>query len=347
MTLRDTFSGPTLGPIEDISRRGLLVAPLVAAVFAACRGDTGDDTSDRQKPGSDGFPRTVTHTMGSATISAQPQRIAAVTDGVSLDHLLALGITPVLYGQTPGYDGKGELQPWAREAAAGSLTSYQADRLAPDMERFAATAPDLIVAAWITEDQYRSLAAIAPTIVIKVADATAWPEMQRMVGEATGLEQAAEAALAETDAAIEAAAARLDPYAGRSVMVGYQFQGELYLHGPDTPIARLLVRMGLSIQGAEGSSDNELTTYSLEQVNRYQAADILLSPSFFPEDQEALESSPLFRTLPVVRQGRYMPLPRDIAQAGYEESTLSVRWVVSRLADATIEAAEGRGKRFS
>jgi iron complex transport system substrate-binding protein len=347
MTPRDTLNSPTLGPIEDVSRRGLLVAPLMAAVFVACRGDSGDDTSDGQEPGATGFPRTVTHTMGSATIPAQPQRIAAVSDGVSLDHLLALGITPVLYGQTPGYDGKGELQLWAREAATGSLTSYQADRLEPDMERFAASAPDLIVASWINEDQYRRLAAIAPTIVIKVSDATAWPEMQRMVGEATGLEQAAEAALAETDAAIEAAAARLAPYAGRSVTVGYQFQGELYMHGPDTPIARLLVRMGLSVRGADGSPDNELTTFSLEQVNRYQDADILLSPSFFPEDQDALESSPLFRTLPAVRQGRYMPLPRDIAQAGYEESTLSVRWVVSRLAGATIEAAEGRGKRFS
>jgi iron complex transport system substrate-binding protein len=347
MSPRETLTSPTRDPIEDISRRGLLVAPLVAAVFAACRDHKGADTNDGQEPGVPGFPRAVTHTMGSATILAQPQRIAAVSDGASLDHILTLGITPVLYGQTPGYDGKGELQPWAREAASGPLPSYPADRLEPDMERFAATAPDLIVAAWIDEDQYRRLSAIAPTIVIKVADATAWPEMQRMVGKATGLEQAAEAALAETDAAIKAAAARLEPYAGRSVMVGYQFQGELYLHGPDTPIARLLMRMGMNVRGAEGAANDELTTFSLEQVNRFQDAGILLSPSFFPADQEALESSPLFRTLPAVQQGRYLPLPREIAQAGYEESTLSVRWVVSRLADATIEAAKGRGKRLS
>src|SRR5215211_1285194 len=155
MSPRDTITSPTFDPIEDISRRGLLVAPLVAAVFAACRDDTGDDTSDGQEPGAAGFPRTV-------TIPAQPQRIAAVSEGASLDHLLALGITPVLYGQAPGYDGKGELQPWAREAATGPLTSYPADRLEPDMERFAATAPDLIVASWIDEDQYRRLSAIAP-----------------------------------------------------------------------------------------------------------------------------------------------------------------------------------------
>jgi ABC-type Fe3+-hydroxamate transport system substrate-binding protein len=101
----------------------------------------------------------------------------------------------------------------------------------------------------------------------------------------------------------------------------------------------------LTIVGAMDAPTNELTTFSLEQMNRYEGADILLSPWFFPEDQEAMESNPLFRSLPAVQQGRYMPLLLDIAQAGYIESTLSVRWVVPLLAGAIIEAAEGRGKR--
>lgn len=42
-----------------------------------------------------------------------------------------------------------------------------------------------------------------------------------------------------------------------------------------------------------------------------------------------------------------MPLPLEIAEAGYLESTLSVRWVVPKLVEAVIEAAEGRGKRLA
>jgi iron complex transport system substrate-binding protein len=238
------------------------------------------------------------------------------------------------------------LGPWARDATGAEFISYEAARGEPDMERFAAATPDLIVGAWITEEQYGLLSGIAPTVIVKVSDATAWPEMQRIVGQATGREAEAEAALAETDAAIAAAAERVKPYAGRSVTIGYKFFDELYMHGRDTPIARLVRRMGLRIQGPEGAPANELTTFSMEQMNRYESADILLSPWFFPDDQAAMESSPLFLSLPAVQQGRYVPLSLDVAQAGYIESTLSVRWVVPQLADAIGQAAEGNGKRF-
>lgn len=328
---------------EDVTRRTFISGALASALLIACG---SDDDSEDAASGSGGFPRSVTHKMGSAAIPSQPVRVAAVSDGEALDHLLALGIQPVIYGQTPGYDGKGILGPWTSSAIQGTLNAYQASRGEPDIERFAAASPDLIVGAWTTEDQYSLLQGIAPTIVIKVQDGTAWPEMQRLVGEATGREKEAEDALAETDRAIEAAAQKLRPYAGRRVTIGYKFFDELFMHGADTPIARLVVRLGLDVQGPSGSPDTELATFSLEQMNRYQDADIMLSPWFFPDDQQAMESSPLFLSLPAVRDGRYMPLSLDIAQAGYTESTLSVRWVVPRLADAIVQAAEGRGKVF-
>ncbi len=343
MTLQKTPI--TIPTIEDITRRHFMFSALGAALLIAC-GDDDDDAGPAATPAS-AFPRTVNHKQGSVTIPAQPQRVAAVNEGEALDHLLAVGLVPVLYGQTPGYDGQGLVAPWAREAAGAELTKYDAARGEPDIERFAAAAPDLIVGAWTTPDQYALLSGIAPTVIVKMEDATAWPEMQRLVGEATGREAEAEAALAETDRVIEANAERLKPYADRTVMVGYKFFEELFLHGPDTPIARLVERMGLKVIGAPDSPANELVTFSIEQMNRFEPADILLSPWFFPEDQTAMESSPLFLTLPAVQAGRYMPLSLDVAQAGYLESTLSVRWVVSQLADAIIEAAEGRGKKFA
>jgi hypothetical protein len=58
---------------------------------------------------------------------------------------------------------------------------------------------------------------------------------------------------------------------------------------------------------------------------------------------EALHRRRLVTGLPILVAAS-LPLPLDIARAGYVESTLSVRWVAPRLAAAAIEAAEGRGK---
>lgn len=340
-----TTTGNDLIHIENLTRREFLASSFAAALLVACGSD--DDGEEGGATGGEGFPRTVTHLMGDATIPSRPERVAAVADGEALDHVLAAGITPVLYGQVEGYDGKRMLRPWARAVIEKEPEAYEAVRGEPDIERFAAATPDLIVAAWIAEEQYPVLEGIAPTIVIKLSDGTAWPEMQRLVGQATGREAESEAALEETEAAIEAAAERLKPYAGRTVTIGYQFVGELYIHGADTAIARLIPRLGLEIDAPDDVPARELGVFSLEETKRLENADILLSPAFFAEDQEAFEASPLLQSLPAVQEGRYVPLSVDVAAAGYLESTLSVRWVLPLLADAIIEAAEGRGKLLS
>jgi|GEM_PF-2047985 len=344
------FVNPSYFTSRGITRRRLLTAvPALGLMLAglAC-GDDDDDSSSRDEsalPSANaGWPRTVKHALGETTIPSPPVRVAAVNDGEALDHLLAVGIVPVIYGQTPGYDGEGKTKPWVLEAGVDTSAAYPMARGEPDFERMAAAAPDLIVGAWIPEDQYRTLSSIAPTIIIKDHDSTAWPEMQRLAGEATGREAEAEQALGETEAVLDEGAKALEPYRGRRVMIGYNFFDELYIHGANTPIARLLVRMGLTV---EGPDPNDLTILSLERINELEGADILLSPVFFAEDQEKFEASPLLRSLPAVQQGRYMPLPLEIAEAGYLESTLSVRWVVPKLVEAVIEAAEGRGKRLA
>lgn len=349
MPPRDFITTPTLDPIAAITRRRLLTAILALGIIAAgvsCGDDddAGPDAgSPSDSPTETGFPRTVDHALGETTIPAPPTRIAVVNEGEALDHLLAVGLVPVVYGQTAGYDGEGNAKPWALDAGLETSVSYAMERGEPDFEQLAAATPDLIIGAWIPPEQYSVLSDIAPTIIVKDTDATAWPEMQRLVGEATGREAEAEAALEETDAVIAEGAKALEPYKGRHVMIGYNFFDELYIHGANTPIARLLVRMGLTV---DAPAADDLTVLSLERINELEAADILLSPVFFPADQETFESSPLTRALPAVQEGRYMPLSLDIAEAGYLESTLSVRWVIPQLVEAVIDAAEGRGKQL-
>jgi iron complex transport system substrate-binding protein len=333
----------TIPTTEDVTRRTFITGALASAFLLAC-GDGDEEGSSSGSGG--GFPRTVQHVLGSTEIPTRPQRVVAVSEGEALDHVLALGLMPVLYGQTPGYDGLGILPPWAKAALTKEVESYQMPRGEPDLERIAAAKPDLIVGAWLEKEQYDLMSRIAPTVVIKDSDSVDWTAMQTTVGEAMAMEDEARKALEETEKAIAAAREKVKPFAGRSVTIGYLFFDELYMHSPNTPIARLVERLGLSVKGAPGAPADELTTFSIEQMNRYADADLLLSPWFFPDDQEKTERSPLFRALPAVQEGRYVPLSLDVAQAGYIESTLSVRWVVPQLADAIVQAAEGRGKKL-
>ena len=161
-----------------------------------------------------------------------------------------------------------------------------------------------------------------------------------MVGEATGYIEESEQAIAETEAVIAEQVERMRDYAGTTVAIAYQFFDELLINGKDVSIGRQLDQLGLTVLAP---ADEEITFLSLEQWVEVADADIIVSPEFFGDDITKQEANELFLSLEQVQSGRYVVLPNVISQATYLESALSIRWVMSRLADAVIEAIEGRG----
>jgi hypothetical protein len=146
--------------------------------------------------GAAGFPRTVAHRLGEAVIETQPARIVATADRDQLDVLLAMGVAPVLVGESGDY---AEPPPWIDpDLLDGVETAPMADAFTPNLELIAGARPDLIVDAWSGDETQASLEQLAPTIQIKVANETTWQEAQRVAGAATGLEAEADAAIAET-----------------------------------------------------------------------------------------------------------------------------------------------------
>lgn len=300
---------------------------------------TAAATEAAASPVAGGFPLTVEHALGTATIPALPERIVAINDTMALDNLLAVGVQPILYGYSASYGV--ERSPWIAADDLVGIEQYDITSRVPDIEIVAQARPDLILDTWTDPTVFTQLNGIAPTLVLKNDDLTPWQDMQRMVGLVTAREAEAEAAIAATEALLDAQAVRLEAYAERSVMIGYQFFEEIIIHGRNTTVGTLLTRLGLNVVAP---NDDELTFLSLERWSELADADLLVSLTFFDEDTLAQEEDPLFRSLPAVAEGRYALLDNRMARALYLESALALQWVTPLMTDALIAAAEGNGR---
>lgn len=352
----------------EISRRHFLAgigsSAFAVAFLAACGDDSESDSSETPtatatsttattatatpsvtEGGGAGYPRTITHHMGETTLETHPERIVAASDFFELDNLLAIGARPVLYGYSNRYDTG--VTPRAEAAGEAGLERY--DLVSEfDLERIAAAELDVIFSDWYWGGDlgYDQLSAIAPTISLPAAsaDETGWRLPQRAVGEALRLEDAAEEAIAETEQVLDEQRARLATYTDRVVTMAYgMYDGTWFAEATSGASGRIVADLGMTL-AAIGPDDN--APISEEQLNLLEDADLLISYDTGEASMEAWESHPLFRGLPAVREGRYVVISPEMLRAIFSPTTLSVRWALPRLADAIIEAAEGRGRQL-
>lgn len=287
-----------------------------------------------------GYPRTVAHSLGETELAAAPQRIVLLSDNEPLDSLLQLGAQPVHYLYSGGYIGRHP------EWLAGMVEGIPFDEVVAfdeyDLEMLASQRPDLIIGVWLGEEIYNDLSQVAPTVSVKEVEETTWQEIHRMLGAVLAQEALAEEQIAETEAALEDEAARVEPYRDRSVAVAYEFADQLNIHGDNSQISKIVKGLGLEVV-APGP---DITVTSIERWQDVAAADLLLSPSFSGERMDSQLANPLFLGLPAVQNGSWVILDPEMAQAGYMESALSTKWLIPKLADAIIAAAEGQGEEL-
>ena len=141
------------------------------------------------------FPRTVKHVMGEARIPARPKRVVAL-DQSFVDAVLSLETEVVGFTSYRGIEGKlpdylAPVLDHAKEATSvGTLEQ-------PSLERILALKPDLIVSAKVRHEAlYDKLSQIAPTVFSETTGAI-WKENLKLVGQALGKEDLAEARIKE------------------------------------------------------------------------------------------------------------------------------------------------------
>lgn len=244
---------------------------------------------------------------------APPQRIVAIDGRNDLDALLTLGVTPA------AAFNRFSTEPDTEAATA----AFYGDRLdgvtilddGYNLETVAAAQPDLILGQNIG-DTYPSLARIAPTVSITFA---AWRATTRMIGRATGADEAADRYISQFDARIAELAA--PPGTRPSVaIIDVRDTGSFRVRN-DCNAHRLLLDLGFTT--ALGPADT-FTEYSAERLGELDTADRLIVLRFGGnEAPDAFVASELFTQLRPVRDGGFQVIGPDAAGTWYFPTALS------------------------
>ena len=295
-------------------------------------------------------PVMIEHKFGTITVPGEPRRV--VTIGFSeQDPVLALGVRPVAvrewFGGHPhavwpwALDELGDAEPEVLTMPFGEL----------DFERIAALEPDLIIAthSGITEDEYKLLSRIAPTLA-QSGDypdfGMPWQEQTRSIGRALGLEDRAEEIVSRVEAKIASAGGRYAEFQGATVAwASPTGDGQYWAVGPTTPPMRFLASLGLRVPAdlAEVIGDKDSAQISQEQLNLLDV-DVLIFQGISEEGVAALEGDPLYRQLGVAREGRtvFFSSTDDPVYAALSFSTvLSLSYAVDELAPLLSAAIDG------
>ncbi|HEY8417160.1 MAG TPA: iron-siderophore ABC transporter substrate-binding protein [Limnochordales bacterium] len=326
-----------------------VLGTVLALLVAACSADGGDEGA--AGGGGDSFPVTLQHKFGTTTIAEEPERV--LTLGYSeQDPVLALGVIPVAVREWFG-DQPYAVWPWAQdELGDGRPQVLEMPFGELDLEAIAALRPDLIVAthSGITEEEYRRLSQIAPTLAQpgEYPDfGVPWQEQTRLIGRALGREERAEALVAEVEAAIAAARRAHPEFEGATVAWASPASGagQYWVVGPNTPPMRFLFSLGFRMpeELAAMVGQRDSAQISGEQL-RMLDVDVLIFRAPSQDVRDAFERDPLYRQLDVATEGRtiFFVGPDDPLYGALSFSTvLSLPYALEHLVPKLAAAVDG------
>lgn len=287
-----------------------------------------------------GWPRSIAHEGGTLTLKAKPHRIVSTTPSVT-GILLAIGAPVIASAATtpsPFTDGKGFFAQWAGEAdRRGVGVLYPSLKF--DIEAVIGRQPDLAIVSTTGADsvlQHRTEleAQGIPTMVVNYSNRS-WQELATELGEATGLEQEARAAIGRFDADVAAAAAGMAVRGTRASIVGYDIAGSYSVARVESPVAKLLAALGFDIAGlpaalrpaSQRPSDFEF--FSRENLSAAITGDTVFLLRATEKDVQAFLAEPILANHPAVIAKRVYAL----GLTSFRIDPYSGRQIVARMTD--------------
>lgn len=302
----------------------------------------------------EGYPLVIEHALGTATIPAQPERIATV-NWANHEVPLALGVVPVGMAAANFGDDDGDgLLPWVSEKLTelGAETPVLFDETdGIDFEAVADTNPDVILAAYsgLTQEDYDTLSEIAPTVAYpEAAWSTSWRDVIRYNAQGMGLAQEGDELIADLEAQIEETVAAHPGLEGKATMfvthVDTTDLSTVNFYTANDTRAAFFEDLGLSTPAAvaEASAAGEFSgSVSAEQIDMFDDVDLIVTYG----DQElvdTLKADPLLSQMPAIENDAVVFLD-DSGPLGTaaNPTPLSISWVLDDYVTLLADAANG------
>jgi iron complex transport system substrate-binding protein len=293
------------------------------------------------------FPVTIEHKFGSTTIARKPERIVCV-GLVEQDALLALGIVPVgtteWFGKYPG-----AIWPWAQDelAALGSKVPEVVGTAGEEsLEKIAALRPDLILGLYsgITPEKYALLEKIAPVVAQPkdlVDYGAPWDTVTRIVGQAVGKAEQADALVKGIEARFEKIRAENPAFAQSTAIASMAWEG-VYVYGPQDVRSRLLTSMGFKLPSGLAAVTGDKFGEKLSE-EKVELLDNDLVVWIDAQDAKGPLGGPLYAQLNVAKQGREVFLNSSEPLGGATSfiSVLSLPYLLDGLLPKITVALDG------
>ncbi|BCN65583.1 iron-siderophore ABC transporter substrate-binding protein [Prescottella equi] len=321
------------------ARRSVLLSGLVAAalVVAGC----GSSEPTTESADSDFETVTIEHALGTAVITAEPERIVTLGQG-SAETAIALGTVPVgIEAYEWGSDETGYL-PWIHDAITdrgAQLPVQFTGGSEIDIEAVAKLDPDLILAPWsgVTQQQYDALSALAPTVAYaEKAWTTTWEDQIRVIGKAMGKAPESDQEIAKIKAQFADATAAHPEYADVSFSFVYNTgPGTLGVFFPDEQRVAMVRGLGLQVDPIVNTLPETEGTDSaligLENAHLLKDSDLLFT--FYSDDanRAEIEAQPVYRQIPAIARGSVVaPEDQSFVTGSSMINPLTVPWSLER-----------------
>ncbi|MFE9661166.1 ABC transporter substrate-binding protein [Streptomyces sp. NPDC005955] len=286
--------------------RAVALAAVAAVVITGCgEGDGSGRAGASGAPASDGgFPVTVTHAQGKATVPRKPERVIAL--GFADAQIAAALDAPVVgvARNTAAPDGN-----WPGVSPAYPKDVVTLDSLNPNLEKIAALDPDLIL---MTTAQpafgtaYAKLSAIAPVVSYKeqlLHDSG--DELTRLIGAALGEEEKAQKLIDSSREALTAFARKHPGLKGKRYAFGQQYSGTVYaVVARGGPTATFFGELGMalpkelaSLEVAAGGG----APIAPERLDLLDTADVAFFGVYGDDERAKFTKRPLVADLALVK----------------------------------------------
>jgi ferric hydroxamate transport system substrate-binding protein len=275
-------------------------------------------------------------TAGASARAAVPRRVIVLDWGLA-ELTLAIGVVPVGMANTPGF---------RRNFTACPVPDSVVDlglMFQPNMELMLALKPDLIVITPAHAAMRASLERIAPTVTLGMFRASPTPytaacaETLRLA-RLLGCEARGEAAVAQTQRAIDAARARLDALPAARVapvyMVRFIDESHVRVFGAHSLFGELLAKLGLQNGWHKANNTAAYATIGFDALDADPRATLVYVKPMPALTAAMMKTSRVWQAMPFAGEGRMI----GMASVPPEGGILSAQYFANALVDAFGEA---------